>query len=74
MATATTNAVISEQKQGFFARVLESMMRGFENYAYIKSRSAQIEALNAKSDEELAQIGIKRDEIPQYVFRDYFYV
>jgi uncharacterized protein YjiS (DUF1127 family) len=39
-----------------------------------KSRMDEIEALNAKTDAELAEIGITRDDIPRYVFRDTFYI
>lgn len=40
--------------------------------AYIerRSRRAQIAALEAKSDAELAQMGISRERIVQHVFRD----
>jgi len=35
---------------------------------------AEIDALNAKSDAELAALGTSRDDIPRYVFRDMFYL
>ncbi|MEO0358274.1 MAG: DUF1127 domain-containing protein [Pseudomonadota bacterium] len=35
-----------------------------------QSRHTQYQALNDLSDAELAQIGLKRHEIGQYVFRD----
>ncbi|SFO86790.1 hypothetical protein [Tranquillimonas alkanivorans] len=34
------------------------------------ARTDQIDALNAKSDDELARMGLKRDDIPRHVFRD----
>lgn len=48
--------------------------KGFEAYTYYLSRAEQVEQLMAKSDDELAKMGIVRDEIPHYVFRDLFYV
>ncbi|WP_274377788.1 hypothetical protein [Pseudooceanicola batsensis] len=39
-----------------------------------RSRTDQVQALMAKSDAELARLGITRDGIPAYVFRDLFYV
>jgi uncharacterized protein YjiS (DUF1127 family) len=39
----------------------------------VRSRRDQIEALEAKSDTELARMGIKRDGIACHVFRDTFY-
>jgi len=43
-------------------------------YMHRKSRMDEIEALNAKTDAELAEFGISRDDIPRYVFRDTFYI
>lgn len=44
--------------------------------AYIESRSRQdqIEALEAKSDAELARMGLTRDRIVAHVFRDVFWL
>ena len=50
----------------FFA----SVGQGFSSYVERRARIDQIERLNAKSDAELAQMGLTRDRIPQYVFRD----
>ena len=36
-------------------------------------RMRRIEALNAKSDEELAAMGLRRQDIAAYVFRDLMY-
>ena len=38
------------------------------------SRMDQIKKLNALSDTELAEMGLTRDRITHYVFRDMFYV
>ncbi len=35
-----------------------------------EERMRQIEKLNAKSDAELASLGLTREDIPSYVFRD----
>ncbi|WP_234855873.1 hypothetical protein [Paracoccus everestensis] len=44
--------------------------------AYLEAwaRSAQIEALEAKSDGELARIGLTRDRILAHVFRDTYWL
>ena len=47
--------------------------QGFNAYATARSRMHQIERLNAKSDAELARMGLTRDEIPRHVFRDLFH-
>jgi len=38
------------------------------------SRCHLVEQLNAKSDAELAEMGLKREDIVRYVFRDYLYL
>lgn len=38
------------------------------------SRMKRIEALNAMTDEQLAERGLKRDEIVRHVFQDLMYV
>ncbi|WP_296761548.1 hypothetical protein [Sediminimonas sp.] len=48
--------------------------RGFRRYLHQRSRVDQIEALNAKSDAELHQMGLTRDNIARHVFRDTFYI
>ena len=42
--------------------------------AETQSRSDRIAALEAKTDAELAAMGIERDQILHHVFRDRFYV
>ena len=49
-----------------FARIGQ----GMTNYADRRSRRREIEALEALSDKELADMGIARDRIVHYVFRD----
>ncbi len=50
-----------------------ALRSAFEAQALASSRREAIVALQAKSDAELARMGIKRDEIAQHVFRDLFY-
>lgn len=75
MATQATNVSIA--KSGLRDRVdgfLASISAGFTAYVERRARTAQVEMLNAKTDEELAAMGLKREEIPHYVFRDLFYL
>lgn len=51
-------------------RVKAALGRGFDAYVRAASRSDRIEALQAKTDAELASLGLSRDQIVQYVFRD----
>ncbi|WP_375690448.1 hypothetical protein [Pseudooceanicola sp. LIPI14-2-Ac024] len=71
------NASTVSSASGFRARFdnfLTGLGQGFNAYVESRSRVHQIHKLNALSDAELAKRGIKREEIPSYVFRDLFYV
>lgn len=65
----TTNAY-SPALPGLFDRLLDKFRRGADRYIEHHSRRAQIEALEAKSDEDLAKLGITRDRIVHHVFAD----
>ncbi|MDF1619995.1 hypothetical protein [Pseudothioclava nitratireducens] len=43
-------------------------------YAERRARLDELDALRAKSDAELAAMGLRRDSIAQHVFRDRFYI
>ena len=68
--TAPRQAAIREKIDAFFATV----GHGMNAYMERRSRMGQIQALEAKSDAELAKMGIRRDRIVHHVFRDLFYV
>ncbi|MFD1509944.1 hypothetical protein [Lacimonas salitolerans] len=70
MATLTTNTTVRNPLAAFGGAILA----WFETYADAKSRRSEIDALEAKSDAQLAEMGLTRDRIPHYVFRDLFYV
>lgn len=74
MTTITTNTPVAAQSHGVFRKVLNALMRGFEAHSRKASRRDRIEALEAKSDAELARMGLTRDQIPFHVFRDLFYI
>lgn len=48
--------------------------RFFIAIAEQNARLQQVERLQAKSDDELAKLGLKRDDIVRHVFRDLYYV
>ncbi len=66
MAFLTDTHVPLPRSDGFWA----TFARGFEAYCDRRSRRLQIEVLQSKSDAELAAMGIPRDRIAHYVFRD----
>lgn len=69
MTTSTTNL----SQEGFFSRLFNGVAERFEKHAYAMSRRGLIEELEAKSDAELAEMGIKREDIVRHVFQDLFY-
>ncbi len=77
MSNITTNlseSSLQSPRRGFLARLAAGLVRAIESSARVQSRRARIEALEAKSDAELARLGIARDQIVYYVFKDLFYV
>ena len=67
---ATRTADIRQKVDAFFA----SIGQGMNAYMERRSRMTQITALEAKTDAELAEMGITRDRIIHHVFRDLFHV
>jgi uncharacterized protein YjiS (DUF1127 family) len=56
----------------WFENILSGLARGMTAYIEARSRAAEFEALNARTDEELAEMGLTRDDIPRHVFRDMY--
>jgi hypothetical protein len=59
--------------RAWIGAVLSGIGEGFVAYAESRSRVGEINRLNALSDAELAELGVTRDRIPHYVFRDLFH-
>lgn len=73
MANTTTH-IADTGFRGALSGFFQAFGAAMTSYMESRSRADQIAALNAKSDEDLAKLGITRDGIPAYVFRDLFYV
>lgn len=56
--------------RGYLASVGRALMIS----SSYNARAQKVQALQAKSDAELAEMNIKRDEIVHHVFRDLYYV
>lgn len=77
MATQSTDisaSVAAARLRAALHRAFSGIREGFEAYLTARSRMAEIERLNAKSDEALARIGLRREDIPRHVFRDILYL
>jgi uncharacterized protein YjiS (DUF1127 family) len=72
MATTTTHTIATPLRDTW-ERFITRLAHRFEGHMRVRSRRDQIEALEAKSDTELARMGIRRDGIACHVFRDKFY-
>lgn len=55
-------------------RFLNGVGNFFAAVGNARARTAEFERLNAKTDAQLAAMGLKREDIPRHVFRDLFYV
>jgi uncharacterized protein YjiS (DUF1127 family) len=71
---ASVDLAQSGLEQSFFSRVFSALGRGLNAYMQRRSRAEVIEQLNAMTDAELAEMGLQRDEIHRYVFRDVLYI
>ncbi len=57
-----------------FTNFVQGLVRFAERLGDRQGRRAQVEALYAKSDAELADIGLTRDQIARRVFGDLYYI
>lgn len=73
MTFLTDTAVVAD-RPGLLSRMGASVWTWIETIAMAQSRAGEVARLNAKSDAELAKMGITRDGIIHYVYRDIYYV
>ena len=66
----TTQANISNRLQTWLSAIGSKFSTWLEQHGRTRGRLDQIEALEAMSDAQLAQMGVPRDRIAQHVFRD----
>jgi len=78
MSTLTTSIAETRIRDPKMRSLLDAFLsrvgQGYNAYVETRSRAAEINRLNALSDTELSALGIRREDIPQYVFRDLFCV
>ncbi|NRB03287.1 MAG: DUF1127 domain-containing protein [Rhodobacteraceae bacterium] len=72
MASITTNTDFVRPSP--IKRALSSILNGLISISANTSRVREMEALMALSDAQLAERGLKREEIARYVFRDTYFV
>ncbi|MEL7152961.1 MAG: hypothetical protein AAFN51_04025 [Pseudomonadota bacterium] len=69
---ALTDTLQSQERTSFWS-IFWSFGRGLRLASAAEGRMKRIEALTAKTDEELAAMGLRRVDIPAFVFRDILY-
>lgn len=74
-------AYITDHTPSIFVRVFNRVGGFLELLAKVsvlngaaEARFRRIELLNAKTDEELEQMNLRREDIPSYVFRDLMHI
>ena len=68
---------VTELNTGLLGRIGQWFMdlgQAFFVARGMEARMVQLQQLQSKSDEELAAMGLKRDELARHVFRDIIYL
>ncbi|NHF71963.1 hypothetical protein [Paracoccus xiamenensis] len=68
--TTNTSAQFGTGLRNWFAGLMKRLGESMQQSMELRSRMDKMTALENKSDEELAKLGITRAQIPYYVFRD----
>lgn len=74
MTTQSTDITTATSRFISARRIFQAVSNAFRAHARAASRRDRIEALEAKTDAELAEIGLRRENIVHHVFRDLYYV
>lgn len=69
-----TDTVSPRTKRSWPSAFLGAFGRAFDRTVAAQNRSVVVDRLQRLSDVELADLGIKREDIVRYVYRDIFYV
>ncbi len=64
----------TETQPGFFARFGSALLTGLTAAAESNSRLVKARRLHAMSDDQLAALGLKREDIARHVFSDLYYI
>ncbi|WP_319826408.1 hypothetical protein [Thalassovita sp.] len=66
----TANPSLRDRIDMVFAAIGRALFTVAEASSHVK----ELNALNAKTDAELARMGLTREDIPRYVFRNALYI
>lgn len=74
MADMTDTSFATPRPRHMLRRLARAFWTAAEAHGSRAGRRRQIEALQAKSDADLAEMGIARDRIAHHVFKDLYYI
>ncbi len=77
MATLADTPSISAPRASLWARfvkAMDSMAHAVYVARGMEARARKMQILTRMTDEELAKLKLRREDIPHYVFRDVFYL
>ncbi|GFE64018.1 DUF1127 domain-containing protein [Litoreibacter roseus] len=69
--------IIEKYSTGIFDGIgafFRGLGRGLTMASAANARIAQMDRLNAKTDDELAKLGLRREDIVRHVFKDILYI
>jgi len=64
----------AQDRPAFFAAFSTAVLAFFTRLSEAQNRSAAVYELQKRSDRELADIGIAREDIVRHVYRDIYYL
>ena len=64
----------TDRRKGAVASAFASVAAFFDRVVAFQTRDIAVRALQAKSDDELAEMGLARNDIVRHVYRDIYYV
>jgi uncharacterized protein YjiS (DUF1127 family) len=68
-----TDNISSQPHASFVAKIWGRIAQFFDNMIEAQDRSLDVQRLQRLSDRELADIGIKREDIVRHVYRNIYY-
>ncbi|KJZ19902.1 DUF1127 domain-containing protein [Loktanella sp. S4079] len=67
-----TDTVSAQPQPGILSKIGATIASAFSRIIEAQDRSDEVRRLNDMSDAQLAELGIKRNEIVRHVFRDVY--
>ena len=69
-ATITKHHGLTSGPRAQIGRFFAAIGRGLDAYFECMAQATELERLYSRSDEELARMGLTREDIPRHVFRN----